>query len=77
MIPDLIGVPPYLQVPIRGLGNNDAKDVRYSRVVYQVRNLGAPHETDSLLPPDIIAGEISEALEVALEQFKTIAAELS
>ena len=56
MIPDLIGVPPYLQVPIRGLGNNDAKDVRYSRVVYQVRNLGAPHETDSLLPPDIIAG---------------------
>ena len=41
-----------------------------------MRNLGAPHETDSLLPPDIIAGEISEALEAALEQFKTIAAEL-
>ena len=33
-------------------------------------------DTDSLPPPDIIAGEISEALETALEQFKKIAARL-
>ena len=33
-------------------------------------------DTDSLPPPDIIAGEISKALETALEQFKKIAARL-
>ena len=33
-------------------------------------------DMDSLPPPDIIAGEISEALETALEQFKKIAARL-
>ena len=34
-------------------------------------------DTDSLVAPDIIAAEISEALEAALEQFKKIAARLS
>ena len=33
-------------------------------------------DMDSLPPPDIIAGEISEALETALEQFKKIVARL-